>query len=36
VQKEHMTIVITTHDPAIMEIVDHVYALEDGRIVDEG
>jgi putative ABC transport system ATP-binding protein len=36
VQKEHMTIVITTHDPAIMEIVDHVYALEDGKIVDEG
>ncbi|QGR00051.1 ABC transporter ATP-binding protein [Paenibacillus psychroresistens] len=36
VQKEHMTIVITTHDPAIMEIVDHVYALEDGQIVDEG
>jgi putative ABC transport system ATP-binding protein len=36
VQKEHMTIVLTTHDPAIMEIVDHVYALEDGQIVDEG
>lgn len=36
VQKEHMTIIITTHDPAIMEIVDHVYALEDGQIVDEG
>jgi len=36
VAKEQMTIVITTHDPAIMEIVDRVYALEDGRIVDEG
>jgi putative ABC transport system ATP-binding protein len=36
VQKENMTIVLTTHDPAIMEIVDHVYALEDGQIVDEG
>jgi putative ABC transport system ATP-binding protein len=36
VQREHMTIVLTTHDPAIMEIVDHVYALEDGQIVDEG
>ncbi|MNP81927.1 putative ABC transporter ATP-binding protein [compost metagenome] len=31
-----MTIVMTTHDPAIMEIVDHVYTLEDGQIVDEG
>jgi putative ABC transport system ATP-binding protein len=36
VQKEGMTIILTTHDPAIMEIVDQVYALEDGRIVDEG
>ncbi len=31
-----ITIVITTHDPAIMEIVDQVYALEDGQIVDQG
>lgn len=36
VQHEGMTIVITTHDPAIMEIVDQVYALEDGQIVDQG
>lgn len=36
VQYEGMTIILTTHDPAIMEIVDHVYALEDGKIVDEG
>lgn len=36
VQKEGMTIVLTTHDPAIMEIVDQVYALEDGHIVEEG
>jgi putative ABC transport system ATP-binding protein len=36
VQYEGMTIILTTHDPAIMEIVDQVYALEDGRIVDEG
>jgi len=36
VQMEGMTIVITTHDPAIMEIVDQVYALEDGQIVDQG
>ncbi|NBD26053.1 ABC transporter ATP-binding protein [Paenibacillus glycinis] len=30
-----MTIVMTTHDPGIMEIVDHVIALEDGEIVVE-
>lgn len=35
VEKEGMTIVLTTHDPAIMDIVDQVYALEDGRIVEE-
>jgi putative ABC transport system ATP-binding protein len=34
--QQGMTIVLTTHDPAIMEIVDHVYTLEDGTIVDEG
>jgi putative ABC transport system ATP-binding protein len=34
--QQGMTIVLTTHDPAIMEIVDQVYALEDGQIVDEG
>ncbi|WP_040952217.1 ABC transporter ATP-binding protein [Gorillibacterium massiliense] len=31
--QQGLTVVITTHDPAIMEIVDHVYELEDGRIV---
>ncbi|WP_409348208.1 ABC transporter ATP-binding protein [Paenibacillus gyeongsangnamensis] len=35
VQGEGMTIILTTHDPAIMEIVDQVFALEDGRIVEE-
>ncbi|OCT12708.1 macrolide ABC transporter ATP-binding protein [Paenibacillus pectinilyticus] len=34
--QEGMTIMMTTHDLAIMEIVDEVYALEDGTIVDEG
>ena len=29
---EGMTVILTTHDPAIMEIVDHVYELEDGQI----
>jgi putative ABC transport system ATP-binding protein len=36
VQHERITIIMTTHDPAIMEIVDQVYALEDGQIVDQG
>lgn len=35
VQFEGMTIILTTHDPAIMEVVDQVYALEDGHIVEE-
>ncbi|MGG1517923.1 ABC transporter ATP-binding protein [Paenibacillus oryzisoli] len=34
--QEGLTIILTTHDLAIMEIVDEVYALEDGSIVDEG
>lgn len=34
VQNEGMTIILTTHDPAIMSYADHVYALEDGQIVD--
>jgi putative ABC transport system ATP-binding protein len=33
VESSGMTIIMTTHDPAIMEIVDHVYELEDGQIV---
>lgn len=33
VEATGMTIIMTTHDPAIMEIVDHVYELEDGQIV---
>lgn len=33
VREMGMTVVLTTHDPAIMEIVDQVYELEDGRIV---
>lgn len=30
-----MTILLTTHDPGIMELVDHVIALEDGKIVSQ-
>lgn len=33
VAKEGISILMTTHDPAIMEIVDQVYELEDGLIV---
>ena len=33
VQKEGMTIVMTTHDPSMMEVADKVYTLEDGEIV---
>lgn len=33
VELSGMTIIMTTHDPAIMEIVDDVYELEDGQIV---
>ncbi|QTH40325.1 ABC transporter ATP-binding protein [Cohnella sp. LGH] len=33
VERSGMTIALTTHDPAIMEIVDQVYELEDGQIV---
>lgn len=33
VELSGITIILTTHDPAIMEIVDQVYELEDGQIV---
>ncbi len=33
VEKEGMTIVMTTHDPSMMEVADRVYTLEDGEIV---
>ncbi|MHB1421574.1 MAG: ABC transporter ATP-binding protein, partial [Bacillota bacterium] len=35
VEKEGMTVIMTTHDPSIVEIADHVFTLEDGEIVDE-
>ena len=34
VKRFGMTVVLTTHDPGIMELVDQVIALEDGRIVE--
>lgn len=33
-QKEGMTIVMTTHDPNMMEVADKLYTLEDGEIVE--
>jgi putative ABC transport system ATP-binding protein len=35
VEQEGISIVMTTHDPAIMDVVDIVYALEDGAIVEQ-
>ena len=34
VEKEGVTIVMTTHDPNMMELGDRVYTLEDGEIID--
>ena len=35
VTRSGMTVVLTTHDPDAMELVDHVIELEDGRIVSQ-
>jgi putative ABC transport system ATP-binding protein len=35
VLKEGLTVVMTTHDPNMVEIADHVFTLEDGEIIDE-
>lgn len=35
VEEQGISIVMTTHDPAVMGIVDYVYGLEDGKIVAE-
>lgn len=34
VKEEGLTVVMTTHDPEMMEIADYVYTLEDGVIID--
>lgn len=34
IEKEGVTIVMTTHDPNLMELGDAVYELEDGEIID--
>lgn len=35
IEEEQMTICMTTHDPAIMEVADVVYAMVDGQLVEE-
>jgi putative ABC transport system ATP-binding protein len=35
VSRSGMTVLLTTHDPEIMELVDNVIALEDGKIVSQ-
>ena len=35
VHRSAMTVVLTTHDPGIMELADQVIALEDGKIVSQ-
>lgn len=33
IEQENMTICMTTHDPTIMEVADHVYQMVDGKFV---
>jgi putative ABC transport system ATP-binding protein len=35
VEKEGLTVVMTTHDPSMMDVADCVCTLEDGEIIDE-
>jgi len=35
IEREDVTVVMTTHDPNMMEVADKVYTLEDGVIIDE-
>lgn len=34
VTEGHITIVMTTHDPSLLEIADRVYTMEDGEIIE--
>lgn len=34
VARDEMTIIMTTHDPSMIDIADKVYTLEDGEIVE--
>ncbi len=33
IETEHITICMTTHDPTIMEVADHVYEMVDGKFI---
>ncbi|MBU5674719.1 ABC transporter ATP-binding protein [Paenibacillus sp. MSJ-6] len=33
IHTEHMTICMTTHDPTILEVADHVYEMVDGKFI---
>lgn len=35
IRGENLSVVMTTHDPNMMEIADTVYTLRDGEIVEE-
>ena len=35
VAKEGVTMIMTTHDPNMMELADHVYSIQDGAIIEE-
>ena len=35
IEQKNITVVMTTHDPNMMELADCVYTLEDGRITEE-
>jgi len=34
VEREGLTVIMTTHDPSMIDIADHVLTLEDGEIAD--
>ena len=36
IEKERVTVVMTTHDPALMELGRKVYTLVDGEVIDDG
>jgi len=35
VQEEHVTILMTSHDPVVQEMVDYTYRMADGTITNE-
>ncbi|WP_078551221.1 ABC transporter ATP-binding protein [Bacillus alkalicellulosilyticus] len=34
VDKQNMTIILTTHDPSVLHMADHIFELEDGMLLD--